>query len=193
MPRDDIRYPEPKAWLLLGVASSAAAVAFGWYAESTARGSEWFVENGPVEVPETITLAIACVIFIARVGRSRGPVPAWCIPIAYMLFHAVLRETPRCDSPFYSGGTCLSHEWKYGLVVLASAIAVFLLILRRADIFEMLKPRWSLVFWPLVVPVILLFLAEFFEKSRSIAVEESLELAAFGYTIVFAAWVFRKT
>lgn len=189
-----ILYPKISTWLALGLALLVIGAAFGWVIENdTGWGDFWFRENGPVEEPQVLVLVLAAALFAVRFWRSRGPVAAWCVPIVFLLFLAMLRETPRCDSLFYPGGTCLTGHWKEGLQVGASLITLGLLFHRRADVPEMLRPRWSFVFWPLGIAVILLAIGETAERLGSEAIEESLEFAAYFYTVALAAWVLRRT
>ncbi|MET3661232.1 hypothetical protein [Aquamicrobium ahrensii] len=192
--QQSVRYPDPATWIVWGVLLSLLAVAAGYWAEfHTDLDGFLFIENGPVEGSQTVILCLTALVFAARAWRSRGPVAFICIPVAYILLHAAMRETPRCDSAFYPGGACMTAPAKYTLSAIMTAIMAVLLFLRRKDFMEALKPRWSFVFWPLGVAFVIILVGEFAEHRRYEGVEEMLEMLAYCYSLACSIWIYRRT
>ncbi|MEF2072313.1 hypothetical protein [Consotaella aegiceratis] len=166
----------------------------GWFIESeTPYAATWFAENGPVEWPQAVVVGLAAVVFAVCAWRSPGPLGTWCIPIAYLLACAIVREMPACESHFYDGGACIERSWKTVLVTTGGAIMLVGFFLRRHNLMAMIKPRWSFVFWPLGIAFLLLIVAEVGEKFGHEGIEEMLEFSAYIHAFCFSVWVFGQT
>ncbi|WP_128292186.1 hypothetical protein [Afifella aestuarii] len=187
-------YPSVPRWLGFGVALSVIGIAIGWFVETqTSHAAAWFAENGPVEWPQAVFVALAAALFLIRAMRSPGPIGTWCIPIAYLLACAIVREMPACESHTFDGGACIERSWKAVLFSGGAAVAFIGLFWRRDDIAEMIRPRWFLAFWPLGIAALLLFIGEAGEDFHHEGVEEMLEFAAYLYALCFGVWVLRYT
>lgn len=189
-----IIYPRPATWIGWGLVLLLGGALAGYLGEVyTDLDYYLFAENGPVEGSQTIVLGVAAAIFAARGWRSKGPVAFLCIAVVYVLLHAMVRETPRCDSPFYPGGICLTRTAKEALWVIFTVGLAALLFLKRADFLDALKPRWSFVFWPLGVAFIMLLAGELAEHYNQEGIEETLEMLAYCYTLACSIWIYRHT
>ncbi len=189
-----ITYPRPATWIGWGLILLPAAALAGYLAEVYTDLDYYLLdENGPVEGFQTIVLGIAAAIFAARGWRSKGPVAFLSIVVVYVLVHAMVRETPRCDSPFYPGGICLTTTAKEALWVIFTVGLAVLLFTRRADLPDALKPRWSFVFWPLGVAFLMLLFGELAEHYNQEGIEETLEMLAYCYTVACSIWIYRHT
>lgn len=189
-----ITYPRPATWIGWGLILLPAAALAGYLAEVYTDLDYYLLdENGPVEGFQTIVLGIAAAIFAARGWRSKGPVAFLSIAVVYVLVHAMVRETPRCDSPFYPGGICLTTTAKEALWVIFTVGLAVLLFTRRADLPDALKPRWSFVFWPLGVAFLMLLFGELAEHYNQEGIEETLEMLAYCYTVACSIWIYRHT
>ncbi|MFC5385790.1 hypothetical protein ACFPLB_07395 [Aquamicrobium segne] len=185
-------YPEPAKWIGWAIVLSLLAIAAGYWAEfHTGSGNALFVENGRVEGTQTIVLLVTALVFAARAWRSHDPVAFICIPVACILLHAAMRETPRCGSAFYPGGPCLTAATKYTLSAIMLTIMAVLLYVRRKDFKDALNPRYSLVFWPLGVAFLMLLAAELAESRHFEGIEEMLEMLAYCYAFACSIWIYR--
>lgn len=189
-----IRYPDPATWIGWGLLLSLLAVAVGYWTQFyTDLGEYLFAENGQVESTQTIILLLTALVFAARAWRNHDPVAFICIPVACILLHAAMRETPRCNSAFYPGGVCLTAAVKYTFSAIIITITAVLLYVRRKDFIDALKPRYSFCFWPLGVAFLMLLAAEFAEGRHYYGIEEILEMLAYCYAFVCSIWIYRRT
>lgn len=187
-------YPKPAPWLAAGAALLCVGLLIGfWYEPYPQLEAALFSENGVVETPEFIALAIAMAVFAYRAARSDDPVGAICVAVAFVLANAMVRETSRCDSAYYDGGLCFPTQiWKDVTVALLVAIAAVGLWRRRKHLQAALSIRRLGVFWPMWVAFFLLVVAEAAERHGLLGAEETLELFAYLYVVAFGLWVQRN-
>jgi len=188
------RYPRLLPWLALGGAMLVFGALFGWYIDvRTDLDDFFFMENGPIEGLQSVVILAAILVFAARTWRGRGPVALTCAVLAFIMLHVLMRETPRCDSSFYPGGVCLYDPTKYALSAVFSVVLLVVLVRRRNDVIDALKPRWSFLFWPLGVAFVLLVVAEVMERRQMEGIEETLEMMSYLYTAACSVWIYRNT
>lgn len=195
MQPDKIAFPRALPWLAGAVVLLATGLLIGiWYEPYPDLEAAIFNENGPVETVEMLALALAMTVFIFRAIRSDDPVSLICIVIAFLLANAILRETPRCDSPFYDRGMCVpTRLWKNGFVFVLLAITSTGLWVRRRHLREVFSIRWPLMFWPLLAALALLVIAEIAEDFSVMGTEETLEAFAYFYSAAFGLWIHKNS
>lgn len=186
-------YPDFWRWIGAAFALLVAGSLVGWWAEVWDQPRvSFFEENGPLETVQAVALGLAAILFAIRAWRADGVLADISVVLVFLLVFSMIREMPRCDSYYYYGGVCLQANVKTWLIGAAAAAAAAVLILRRANPIDMLRPRWTLVFWPLWAALVLLGLAEATEQFKWIALEETLETAAYAYACATAAWIVRR-
>lgn len=153
-------------------------------------GSDWtggmFVENGPIEILQMSALVIAGVLFIRAAFRLDEWAGVATLSLAAMSIVFLVRETPRCTSPFYEFGPCFSGDYKDvvyvvgGLLVALCAFANPALRLRRFGRQSFARlPRFVLRLWPILLVAILVGLGQLADAFYWPRSEESAELAAY--------------
>ncbi|SJZ52831.1 hypothetical protein [Consotaella salsifontis] len=168
-------------------------LAIGWFFHTQVpSAAPWFDEDGPIEWIQAAIVGLAAVTLVVRAWRSRSPVGLLACGAAYFLYSAVLREVPSCTSHFYSGGGCLTHTWKYGLMTAGALLVLAYFVLQRRHLPGIFRPRWSLTFWPLLVSAALLMAAEYGERMHMMEIEETLELFSYFYALAFGWWLLRQ-
>lgn len=186
-------YPGLARWTGFAALLLLLAVLLGLYIQGLGDAGEALIaENGMIEAPQTIVLIGAIVLYALRFFRSADAVATVCITVIFILVFATVRETPRCSSPFYSGGPCLSEVAKTVIVGIALAAALLMAHRRRQNLREALRLRSLVPFWPLSIAVLMLVGAQWGEQIGNQGVEEALEFSAYLYAIAHAAWILRN-
>jgi hypothetical protein len=194
-PLKQIVYPKALPWLATGAILFGVGLLIGlWYQPYPELEAAIFSENGPVETPEMVALALALGVFVFRAARSNDPIGTMCIPIALVLAIALVRETPRCDSLSYDGGMCFPVQlWKDVVVALFVLVAAIAMVRRRQHLRAMFSIQRIHVFWPVWVVALLLVTAEVAEKFEVLGTEETLEMLAYLYLFSLGVWMHRNT
>ncbi|GGD32211.1 hypothetical protein [Aureimonas glaciei] len=175
-------------WIVGGLALAALAALSGSIAADVDQMRFFFDENGPIEILQAVCLALTAVIFAVAFLRSSGARALYCVAAFGAIVTATTRETPRCSSAFYDGGMCLTSTGKDWIVVLGAVLCLAALVWRRLNWRKVLHPvalRWV---WPSFGVMAMLAGAEVAEHVVWMAMEESLELAAYLYLAAFALW-----
>lgn len=157
------------------------------------------VENGWYETFQTLVLGLTTLVLLRLAVRSRHEIFYFSTSLAFLLPFAMVRETPRCGSPFYDGGACLTSDGKVWVVGLAAVMVTVIFAIRRIP----LARSWSeLTFFyavPVAFTVLMLIGAELIASypnawtaENFVWVEETLELAAYfnllGLAIALSIW-----
>lgn len=184
-----IAVPRLLDWVIIAVASLGGVLAL---ALSDWRG-QIFVENGLVETVQLVLLFLAAVFFIRASLRFTEWGALTTLALACLSAFAFLREIPRCTSPFYQFGPCISDDYKNALYV---GIGVLLIVLIAAN--RSLRPsRFDRAafqrlrgFLPKLMPLAILVPLAIGSQLGEIidigAIEETLELIGYAVLAVFA-------
>jgi len=195
MSSNGIVYPKPVPWLLAGVVLFGVGLLIGlWTRPYPELEAALYSENGLVETPEMIALIAALGVFAYRAWRTDDPIGGICAGIAMLLGIALVRETSRCDSPFYEGGVCFpNYIWKnsaYALVGIAGGTALFL---RSRHARAVLSLAMFKAFWPLGVAAVLVVSSQILEARSVQGSEEVLEFFTYVYLAAFGIWLTRNS
>lgn len=174
--------------LFLAAAVSGAAIllASDWQ-------TGWFVENGPVEIVQLAVLVLSAILFVRASRGLSGWGALTTLGLAVLSLLALARETPRCTSPLYEFGPCLSGTYKDAVYVAAALFPLVAILWNRELRLLGLRnatPRNLLRFIPRLLPLLLLLplaagsqLAEIF---RLPVAEEVLETTTYLLLLLFA-------
>lgn len=174
------------ALLALSLVGSLALVALSRW-----NGS-WFGENGPFEMAQIGALLAACLL----ASRAALVLDGWpgrlAVAIALLSLLVLVRELPRCTSPFYAAGPCLPGETKTFSYLLPLLLWLTLVLrnpavgpqaLRWHDVRRL--PRFVRQSLPLALVVALLAIGQFADGRNMPVLEETAELA--GYLLLAVA------
>ncbi|MEN3791432.1 hypothetical protein [Fulvimarina sp. MAC3] len=144
------------------------------------------VENGWYETIQIGILGLTGLVVLRLALTSRHEIFYFSACLAMLIPLAMVRETPRCGSPFYDGGACLTSDGKFLIVSLSISVVVAILSVRRVP---MAKSWNELTFFyaiPAVLTALMLLGSEMVLKLPSawiagifVWLEETLELAAY--------------
>ena len=177
-----IAAPRPLDWfLLLGPVLAAAMIV----ALSDWTG-EIFVENGPAEMLQLAVLAAATALFARASYRLGGWAGLSALGLAGLSLLFLVREAPRCDSPFHDFGPCFPSEIKTAVYFLPILLGIVLAIINPrlhpsrfgCSAFAAL-PRFLLKLLPLAILVPLIVVAQLADARNVPIAEELLELTAY--------------
>jgi hypothetical protein len=170
------------------IAALSVLVAFGCSAllASTLSANAVVMENGPHELLQAGTVALAGIGFLIAALRFDFEVFYVTLLGSLGSFLAALRETPGCSSSFYDGGPCVTATWKDLIPVAGALAAIALVIYRRVPLARRINELT--IFWlvPVSATVLLLVAAGLAEAQNAVWIEETLELAAFANLLAFA-------
>lgn len=159
--------------------------------------SDWpggfFVENGPLEIAQLACLFLGAIFFLRA---SRG-LPSWpalaCLALASICLLGLARETPRCSSPFYAFGPCLSSDYKDLVYVVGAAFPIVMILVNpalRAFRLNVASAAALLRFIPRLLPLLILVplvgSAQVAEAWHAPVWEESLETTAYALLLYFS-------
>ena len=159
--------------------------------------SDWsggfFVENGPIEIAQLACLVLAAIFFL-RASRGLASWPALtCIALASLCLLALARETPRCSSPLYDFGPCLSSSYKDAVYVVGAAFPLLMLLsnpVLRTFRLNVAAVAALLRFIPHLMPLLLLVpligASQIAEAWQLAVGEEILETAAYALLLSFS-------
>ncbi len=181
-----IHAPRPLDWGLIAASLAAGALTFAF--------SDWhgglFVENGPVEIAQFGLLAAATLLF----ARASLRLDEWAglatLTLACLCELMFLRETPRCNSPFYEFGPCIDAELKT-LFYVASALPALALLALNPGLRSIRRGLVARLFHfvPRLLPLLVLVppavLSQVAERYGLAAAEELLELAFYLMLVLF--------
>lgn len=191
--------PRPGPWLAGAALLVLLAVLAGTgWRDDDALGRT-FAEDGPVELVQVAVLLVASGLFTVAFARGLFAVGQASLVFAVAAIMAAMRETPRCDSPFYEGGVCIDGNLKDGVYVAMALLVVVGLVLKPSIRPRLLTFRQNLIVarhllwtWPAVLAAGMIASSELLEASGFYRTEEALELAAYLYLAAFAAWMLRE-
>lgn len=184
-----IGIPRLLDWAIIAVASVGGFLALAL--------SDWtgeiFVENGLVETAQLVLLFLAAVFFMRASLRFTEWVALTTLALACISAFAFLREIPRCTSPFYQFGPCISDDYKTALYLSVGVLLVVLIAANRSlrpSRFDRAAFQRLRGFIPKLMPLaILVPLAIGSQLGEVIdigAIEETLELIGYAVLAVFA-------
>lgn len=153
-------------------------------------GSDWpgglFVENGPVEILQMSALVAAAALFIRAAFRLDEWAGVTTLALASMSVVFLVRETPRCTSPLYEFGPCISGDYKDAIYVAAGLLVGLCALANPA-----LRPRhfspasfrrlpaFVLRLWPLFIIAVMIGFGQLADAKGWPRSEETLELTAY--------------
>lgn len=173
----------PAFWIGTALLSLVVAYGVSLFLEPALGPRSYPAENGPIEIlQEVLLLGSIAALVMTFLRSSPGGVAVFSLILAYVLFHATVRELPRCDSAFYEGGPCFPSEWKDWTRLAVSALALLALALKRIDWRAMEWTRDRSWILPLAAAAALLAAGQVASSFIYVRLEEILELA--GYLIL---------
>lgn len=146
----------------------------------------WFVENGPFEMLQVGALLAACLLF----ARANEVLTGWpgrlavALALASLLF--LVRELPRCGSPYFLAGPCMPGHTKTFAYCLPLLFWIGLILRNRANgpmairLSEFASlPRFVWRTLPLMSVAVLVGVGQYADGRNMPALEEISELAAY--------------
>lgn len=180
--------PRIVPWVVIGLVLLAFALLGGWIT----RNDAWvYEENGFVEDVEVAINALAAIVFAVRAWKQNDIVAAWCTVFAALFAIAALHEIPRCGA--FAADQCLSPGIKSPLFATFPIIAGIALLWRRQSVFEGLRPKWLVLFWPLIMTAAFFGASQVIEKADLVSFEEFFEFSGGLTALALAVWVLRRT
>ncbi|EAU42681.1 DNA polymerase III subunit chi [Fulvimarina pelagi HTCC2506] len=137
------------------------------------------VENGWFESAQTFALGLTVLLSVEALLKARHEIFYFSATLVILLPLAMVRETPRCGSPFYDGGLCLTANGKALTVMIAIALVVALVAIRRVSFARSWRELTFFYAVPVAVTLSMLVGAEILGKLIYVWAEEIFELAAY--------------
>ena len=153
----------------------------------------WFIENGPWEMLQIGALLAACIIASRASGRLDGWAGRLALALALFSLLFLVRELPRCASPYYIAGPCMPGDTKTMGYFLPLPLWVWLVVrnpaigpraLRWAEFRHLPRFVWRAL--PLLVVITLLGVGQFADGRNLPVVEELAEFLAYLFLAVAA-------
>lgn len=151
-----------------------------------------FMENGPVEMLQVAALAAATALFSRASYRLGGWGGLAVLGLAGLSLLFLIRETPRCDSPFNRFGPCFPGDLKTVVYFLPIVLGIALAVVNprlhpnnfgRAAFAAL--PRFLPRLLPLGILVPLIVGAQLADATNFPVAEELLEVTAYLILAVF--------
>lgn len=167
------------------ILSSCLAGSFLIVALSDWHGN-WFIENGPWEMLQLGALLGACIVF-SRASLSLDGWPgrlALALALFSLLF--LVRELPRCGSPYFDAGPCMPGRTKTLGYLLPIPLWIWLVwrnpllgprALSRSEFSALPRFVWRCL--PLLPVAVLLVVGQIGDRQNMPVVEELAELSAY--------------
>lgn len=171
-------------WYLVAlVFALSASWLLGNFLEPAIGPADFPIENGPHELFQAAVVGVAGLLFYQAALRFDFEIFYVGLVSAFGCALAVLRETPRCGSPYYDGGPCLTSDGKAFIAVTVAVAILGLAALRREPVAR--RASELNFFWltPVAACAGLLLAADIFGGIYYMVwEEETLELA--GYVVL---------
>lgn len=174
-------------FMAVALLSLGVAWVGGLVFEPTTGPADFPLENGGHELLQAALVAAAGLLFLVAAVRFDFEIFYFSLFATFFCGLAVLRETPRCGSPFYDGGPCLTSNGKLLIGLALAAMLIALLVWRRVPLARRVDELNFFWILPAGFSGVMLIAAEimgsyYFEVWK----EETLELASYLNLTVFA-------
>jgi hypothetical protein len=165
-------------------------LAFGLFSAIGVSAHDIFLEDGPIEDLQSLSLALTAIL--AALAATRLSILSRYVAITTACIASVffMREMPICrgDVPVF----CVSKTWlpiSIAMIAVMLLLATLLFELRhRGGLSRAIHPRLS---WPLVFTAAVLGASQAAEHFDIVVAEETLESYGFMILVMSAIWLFR--